>query len=141
MSKKDSPESLATEEPIVVPDDAARADAPPAWMLEQTSEPKPEAQDNDASDMADAILEIVKDAHHSAAEATHYDKFELPEGMAKNWLRLLRIALKKLPGKDWPILIAAFALVMGYVMMFSGYMKYRKETRIGSPTAAPAVAA
>jgi hypothetical protein len=124
------------EEPVVVPDEKEHPEAPPSW-LKETSEAPPEDTSSDNADLSDGISEIIKDIHHRVAVATSYDGFEITDGMLNSWRKILRVLLRKLPGKDWPLLISVFTLALGYVVMGMGYVKFRKQNAPTQPVKAP----
>lgn len=130
MGKNDKPIEPPATEPISVPDAAPRAEAPPSWLTEDSAkvEESPLTTEQDAIDTGDVIVDLIKDLHHKAAEATFYDGFEISEGMVNNWRKLLKVLLRRLPSKDWPLAICAVSLLIGYALMVTGYMRYRKES-------------
>lgn len=95
----------------------------------------------DVDEAKDAGVEIIKDLHHLAAERSGYAGFELTDRMGKNWRTIMRYLFRTLPVGDWPILIAALSLVVGYVMMgwnFFEWRQARKETGMAGPKRVPA---
>jgi hypothetical protein len=135
-------EDKVAEEPISVPDATKREDAPPAWLTE-TEEKPPESSvitEDDSAETGDVIVELARDLHHQAAVATGYGIIYNPQGeiqtygfemsptLAKNLHKLLKIGLKKLPSKDWPLWICAISVLISYAMMFMGYIRFNRES-------------
>ncbi len=126
------------EEPVVVPDEEEREEAPPSWLKEGTeaaAPPEPENKGNDES--ADILVELVSSVHSKLAEATRYDGWLLSENDIRLWTKVLRFLLRKLPSKDWPLAIAVVSLAISESMKFVGYMRFRRENTVAAPVRAP----
>ena len=115
------------DEPISVPDDAKRVDAPPAWLTADESKPAPPPETEESNATGDILVDLVSGIHDKIAEVTFYDGWKLTENDVKLWRKVLRFLLRSLPSKDWPLAIAVVSLMISEAMKFVGYMRFKRE--------------
>ena len=132
----------AKVEEISIPDEE-REDAPPDWL---EGGPKigvlpgaaPTASEEaGATETGELVTDLVASIHDKLAESTGYGGWRLTENDVRLWQKVLKFLLRRLPGKDWPIAIAVVSLMISESMKFVGYMKFRRENAISTPTRAP----
>jgi hypothetical protein len=116
------------EEPVEGP---TPTDAPqvPDFLLDEkpkAKSPPTPVSETDLLDGNDLIVDSIGAVHDFAAEQTGYQGFQWTERLATLWRKVLKVILRKMPVKDWPVIAAAAALAIAYLTMGFGFMRWKK---------------
>ena len=137
MQSKDEP-AVETEPVTVEQQQPEEPKDAPAWMLKNDSQPasgtaetpKTESENNTIAEIgADAVATI----HHRIAEGTGYEGWETTEKEYVMWCKVIAYLLRKLPVKDYPMIVILFSLITVEGSKVAGYVMWRRNNKKAEP--------